>query len=149
MAAAAAAAGLPLALGDLLIPFLGLFRRGGVLATGGGLYTRVGPALAAEFFAVSFAAFFAWAALFAFALPSFDVAFALVVFPCSFAARAFSLFAVINEFWRTVPLDRVFRGIVVVVVCVVFVVVRFAGVFSLRLRSLRLRGEFELQKSKT
>ena len=110
--AAAATADTEGFLGDLEIPAVGLrgiFRRGDVFGTGGGLRTTGGPARFLAFAAVTFAEAFALTTAFAFAFPRTD-------FFARAAAFFFSLFAFSRSFWRGVT--RVVTIFVVVVVVV-------------------------------
>jgi hypothetical protein len=122
MAAAAAAAAF---LGDLEIPAVGLrvglFRRGDVLGTGGGLRTTSRPTRLFAFAAVNFAEAFALATVLAFAFP--ELAFARTDFFARVAAFFLSLFAFSTALWRAVAIfgtrRRRRRRIVFVVVVVV------------------------------
>jgi hypothetical protein len=110
--AAAATADTEGFLGDLEIPAVGLrgiFRRGDVFGTGGGLRTTGGPARFLAFAAVTFAEAFALATAFAFAFPRTD-------FFARTAAFFFSLFTFSRSFRRGVR--RVVTIFVVVVVAV-------------------------------
>ena len=92
-------------LGDLEIPAVGLrgiFRRGDVFGTGGGLRTTGGPTRLFAFAAVTFAKAFALATLFAFAFP--ELAFARTDFFARLAAFFLSLFDFSRALWRAVAI---------------------------------------------
>jgi hypothetical protein len=117
--AAAATADTEGFLGDLEIPAVGLrgiFRRGDVFGTGGGLRTTGGPARFLAFAAVTFAEAFALTTAFAFAFPRTDFFARAAAFFLSFFAFSTALWRGVTIFVVVVLRRRRRRRIVVVVV---------------------------------